>query len=280
MKTIENLYASPGNLRAWLTSIKPPCSSECAAAQSLNWKPFYFIAMTARSGSTMLCSLIKKMGHLGIPDEYLNPRGPFQFHHSKYGGETFEEYLKNIFNQMLAGSDMFGIKTAFLDFFPAASQFNEEIVNFSKFIYLTRMNIYSQAVSLWSATTTQLWHSGDGARSKISLSDYNYSDILLCLTQLLTERVKWETYFALKGIVPLRITYEDLCVNQESVLRSVVNFLGVQISKEQICGVKAETTVLSTDVQREIVDKFKEDIISRGELNKYFSKNGGAIFIL
>jgi len=272
MKTIENLYESPGNLGTWLSSIEPISHSDTSVIQSSNWKPLYFIAMTARSGSTMLCSLIKKLGRLGIPDEYLNPRGPFQMHHSKYGGETFEEYLKNIFNQMPAGSEMLGIKTAFLDFFPAASRFNEEIVKSSKFIYLTRLNIYSQAVSLWSAKKTQLWHSGDGTRSKISLSDYKYSDILICLTQLLAERVKWEAYFSLQGIFPLRITYEDLCVNQESVLYSLVNFLGSQISKEQIHGIKPGTTALSTDAQREIVSKFKEEFNSRGYANEFFSK--------
>jgi LPS sulfotransferase NodH len=269
---ISVILSKPANLEKWLESLRPPAFYQNHINQGGNWKPLYFIAMTARSGSTMLCSLIKKLEHLGTPEEYLNPRGPFQIYHSKYGGENFEEYLKNIFNQMQAESTMLGIKTAFLDFFPVASQFNEKIVEFANFIYLTRLNIYSQSVSLWSAKKTQLWHSEDGTRSKISISDYNYSEILICLTQLLAERIKWETYFAFYGILPHRVAYEDLCANQETVLRSLVNFLGMQISDEKIDGIIPETTVLSTDIQKEIVEKFSEDFISRRETMKYLEK--------
>lgn len=267
MKTLSNLYEAPTDLSKWLETISPPFEI------SKNWKPLYFIAMTARSGSTMLCSTIKKLEQLGSPDEYLNPRGPFQMYHSKFGGETFAEYLNNIFNQTHPKGEMLGIKTAFLDFYPLASRFNEEFVEFSNFIYLTRINIYSQAVSLWSANKTQLWHSYGGTRSRISLSDYNYIEILNCFTQLLDERVKWEAYFALQGISPHRITYENLCANQESVLRSIVNFLGVEVCDKIILGSKPETAALATDVQNEIIFRFKKDFISHRETNKYFEKS-------
>lgn len=271
MKKIENIYSTPTNLRSWLASINPPiCSKITETTQTSNWKPLYFIAMTARSGSTMLCSIIEKLEHLGVPDEYLNPRGPFQMYHSKYGGENFKEYLTNIYEQMPPKSQMLGIKTAFIDFYPIVSNFEKEINEFSKFIYLTRLNIYAQSVSLWSAKKTQLWHSFDETRSKISLDQYNYEEILMCLTQILDERVKWEAYFSLYGITPYRISYEDICANQELVLHSLVDFLGVQINSEKFDAIKPSTTAISSDFQKEIVYKFQEDFIARGELNNFF----------
>jgi LPS sulfotransferase NodH len=272
MKNIQNLYSTPCDLRSWLMSISPVIDSKSNDTRTEKWKPLYFIAMTARSGSTMLCSLIEKLGYCGIPDEYLNPRGPFQENHSKYGGASFKEYLENIYNHVNSNCNMLGIKTAFLDFYPAANYFSEEFNEFSKFIYLTRNNLYAQAVSLWSAEKSKLWHSFDGTRSTISSSQYNYDEISMCLKQLINERVKWEAYFSLYGIIPHRMTYEDLCSNQDSALNSLVEFLGLQIPREKLLNITPSTTALATYIQNDIACKFQKEFINRREENKLIEK--------
>lgn len=260
MKTISDLYAAPGDIAKWLETIPAPLGS------SPNWKPLYFIAITARSGSTMLCSMMEKVGDFGIPDEYLNPRGPFTMYHSKFGGQNIQEYLENIQNRLK--SDVLGIKTAFLDFYPFAALFAQIPPKYANFIYLTRLDVFSQAVSLWSAKKTHLWHSTTGTKSKIEIGDYNYSEIFYTLLQIIEERVKWEIYFSINGIVPLRLNYEDICNNHIKAISSIAVFLGIEISEEFINEIKPTTTILSTENQKLICNKFSEEFISKNDLLK------------
>lgn len=252
MKTIADLYSVPADFTNWVESFTP------MAGSSSKWKPLYFIAMTARSGSTMLCSMMEKIGGFGIPNEYLNPRGPFDMYHSKYGGKNIIEYLENI--RTRSKSHVIGIKTAFLDFYPFATLFTQTLTKYSNFVYLTRLDIYAQAVSLWSAQKTQFWHSTNGTKSEIDLTQYNYSEILITLHRLIEERVKWELYFSLNGTIPLRLNYEEICFNSEKQIYKLAEFLGVDVSPECIQGIQPRTTKLSTNFQKIICEMFKKEI--------------------
>ena len=260
MTTISDLCAAPADLSQWLASLKPPSHS------SLNWKPLYLIAMTARSGSTMLCSMIKQSREFGIPDEYFNPRGPFNTHHARYGGNTIQEYLGSI--RVHSKSTLVGIKTAFVDFYPVANHFSHALQKYANFVYLTRSDIYAQAVSLWSAKKTNLWHSLDGTKSKIDVCHYNYSEILFALQQLIEEKIKWETYFSFQGILPLRLYYEEICSHPEKTIFALAAFLGVRISLEHIHGIRPETTPLSSDAQKNICARFTGDFGANGDAFK------------
>jgi hypothetical protein len=91
-----NLDYCPIALADLLKSVRSPESLRNGISINTNWKPMYIIAMTARSGSTMLCSALQCLPETGKVEEYFNPRGPFQNFHTKYGGSDFSDYLHNI----------------------------------------------------------------------------------------------------------------------------------------------------------------------------------------
>jgi hypothetical protein len=83
--------------------------------RSGHWKPMYLICMTARTGSTMLCSVLERTGLVGVPDEYVNPRGPFPMYYEQVGSGDLRTYFHRVWERNAGPGGIFGIKTPFQD---------------------------------------------------------------------------------------------------------------------------------------------------------------------
>lgn len=237
-----------------------------------NWKPLYFIAMTARSGSTMLCSAMKCIEELGDPAEYFNNRGQLKNFHAKYGGCDFSDYLHNIFNSVGSVSHTLGIKSPYMDFkFMAECPKFTHLLPYVNFVYLTRRDIFAQSVSLWRAKKTNLWHSHTAGKSK-SISkpvSYNYDELAVSLMALLRERICWESLFSLYGLTPLRMAYEDICGNNlKPSVQLLAKSIGFDISEKKLETAEALTTKLGSGKQDETIDRFRSDVLGGGLFDK------------
>ena len=258
--SISSIDSWADDFGQWLASIETTPSLREGVKLRPVWKPLYFVAVTARSGSTMLCSALRRIPGLGHPEEYINARGALQQFHLEFGGRNLAEYLESVFRSRCPASTL-GIKSAYLDFrFLAESLWGPRLADYANFIYLTRRDIYAQAVSLWAARTTAMWHSSDGSLSPVGMDMYSLEALMPELHRLLRERVRWESYFSMARITPLRLVYEDLCTAglAASVL-SIARSIGFDIDPTLLANISASTTKTSADEQEAIARRLRED---------------------
>jgi len=195
----------------------------------------YVLAMTARTGSTLLCALLEQSGLLGRPDEYVNPRGPVQMFYRHHPASNPTQYLSNIARAYQTPNGVFGLKTTFSDLEPVLKAVSlSSLLGPIRFIALEREDMIAQAVSLQMAKASGVWHRradgssvGDGqVRSEALLS---VDSIVGAIDELVRGRLQWERFFALYGIRPLRLTYEQLVAAPAQTIARIAAHVGVEL---------------------------------------------------
>jgi LPS sulfotransferase NodH len=196
----------------------------------------FAVAMLPRTGSTALCSLLARTGLLGMPEEYLNPRGPLQHWSKELKVTDAESYFDSLRRERTTENGVFGLKTTFDDFRPlletsSARAFLGEI----RFIYLTRTDLLSQAISEYMAEESGIWHRDPNGNPLDSTAvkaaddvEFNQEKILQIVDRFVAMQVAWERFFVLYGVSPLRISYEQLCDDAAGVVSRIAAFVGVE----------------------------------------------------
>jgi trehalose 2-sulfotransferase len=233
--------------------------------QNQHWKPLYVICMTARSGSTMLTSILERTRVLGRPDEYINPRGPFQSHYETTGQCDLRTYFHRLWKWYSGPGGIFGIKTPYQDLWPfVRCHLFHEWLRGANCVYLTRENVYEQAVSLVIARQSQVWHRIDGGPTLRTNGSpqFDLPSLRIALSRIVRERALWESLFALHGITPLRLTYEELVQDGRGSpknVRRVIRFLGYDIPEDYPVPGPA-TCKLGGEVNEEWAIRLREEI--------------------
>jgi LPS sulfotransferase NodH len=224
-------------------------------------KKNYILCITERSGSTMFCSLLQQTNSLGMPDEYLNPRGVMQYYLEQYPVDNIVNYFDLLRRHQASGNRVFGIKTNYIDFeILVKEKLIGNLLEPVKFIYLTRQDILLQAISSYIARQSGKWHSFVDEEDNISSQDicYNEEEIIQITNNLLLERAQWELFFNLHSIKPLRITYEDILADTEGSIRDVAKFIGVRI-KTKVNLNMSKTQKLGDLRNQEWADRIRDD---------------------
>ena len=189
----------------------------------------YLIAASPRSGSQLLGSLLTLTGLAGFPDEHFNPwhmgdATNFFPDNLLYG----PEHIQRMIAQHTSANGVFGTKTHFLQVtnFVGLDRLESLYPTPLKYISLSRREIERQGVSLARAEQTDAFNSDMPVKNK---PVYNFYQILQCTREVRVQAKGWETYFYQRQIVPHRVIYEDLVADQESTLRRVLAFLGIDI---------------------------------------------------
>ena len=199
-------------------------------------KKNYIICFTERAGSTMLCSLLKKTGFLGIPEEYVNPRGVMQHYLKQYPALDTLQYFDLLRRNQVSPNCVFGMKTSFPDFEPLLAEgIVAKLLSPIKFIYLTRQDIILQAISSYVARHSGLWHAFKNQSESQSVSQaikYEETKILKLVDKLILERLQWERFFTLYSIEPLRITYEGILEDTNKTVQSILAFMDEKINTQ------------------------------------------------
>jgi hypothetical protein len=193
--------------------------NECAITRSS-----VIFAMTARVGSTGLTSILHKNMGFNFIEEIFNGRGVADNLINKNGIKTFFEYMKFI-NEYHA-SKVFSFKTCWADFeFLAAGNLYKTLFPNSRFVFLDRVDIEAQAVSLFAASKTGLWH-----RQKNADFDYpehvslDRDDIDRCLWQLFQEKLMWCAFFQDNTIMPLTLIYEMINGDPSAAVEAIFKY--------------------------------------------------------
>ena len=118
----------------------------------------FIIAMTPRSGSSYLCDLMGASGRLGQPGEFLNPEFlPALL--QRCPAEKPAEFLSHVLKERMSRNGVSGLKASWFQFANFLDLLDDEhCLGGIRFISLRRADTVAQAVSLFTATRTQVFH--------------------------------------------------------------------------------------------------------------------------
>ena len=188
----------------------------------------YIIAITARSGSTWLAHLLKSTNICGNPQEIFNAEA-IRFPPNMSGATDF----RRVFEHQVTSNTLdhtFGFEVNFEKFnqlLELASLQGVFLDNKFKFVYLTRRDLLSQAISVMSAMKTGVWHKFIGrVTNKDTQCDHiDERAIWHWILSFLQEERRWETFFNRNNLTPLRLTYEDLVTNPALQVARIISYL-------------------------------------------------------
>ena len=181
----------------------------------------YVIAMTPRSGSSYLCDLLARSKVFGCPGEQLNT----DFIPSvlqAIPATNADTYLRNNLRHSQTPNGVSGIKASWFqlsDFLPLLAQ--PDVLTSFKYISLLRKDTVLQAISLYRATATGVFHtniehSGEALRSLGELP-FDYAKIDYWHRHIVLQQQGWEAFFRERGITPLGRIAEHLGVPTDGV---------------------------------------------------------------
>jgi LPS sulfotransferase NodH len=194
------------------------------------YKKCYLIAITARSGSTMLCDILTHSNLVGNPKEYFNP-SMLKSHGidiDDFEPADFVGYFDKITTENTTDG-CFGIKLNFhqAKYFIGAGVF-ELLFPEPKIINLFRRNILKQAISLDIAVQTNQFHSFQKSNRNITDITFNYRSILTRINSIYNDESGWIQFLDVKCYSYIKLYYEDLLSELDFNVKTIFSLLGVQ----------------------------------------------------
>jgi trehalose 2-sulfotransferase len=204
----------------------------------------YWVCFTPRTGSALLCQLLRTTGVAGRPEEYFwrdnEPRYRAQWHVT-----TYHDYLARALEEGTTPNGLFGAKvgtgvylTHFLHQLWTLPQFAEStLASWSilsalfpdlKCIWLTRRNKVRQAVSWWKAVQSDVWvQYTTAAPSPGAPLTYHFAAIDHLVNESVMREAAWAECFATWQITPLTVVYEDFIENYAGTVARILRYLAV-----------------------------------------------------
>ena len=213
----------------------------------------YVICTSPRSGSTLLCQLLTQTGKAGVPNSHFHTprlaswRAALALDKINFPSRRAAlcTTLKAVKIKGMSDTGIFGLRIQQGSFEYLISQLAlahpdksthrklfEAAFGKTLFIYLRRENTLEQAISCVKAMQTGLWHqSADGSEfERLSPPKELFFDpdaISAHIDEFSQANATWQDWFATQAISPLEITYEQLALNPEQLLQTVMDELGV-----------------------------------------------------
>lgn len=194
----------------------------------------YLLCGTPRTGSTLLCSLLRSTGVLGRPESYF--REPDEAAWSATlglpdvgGAGDASDYRAFVHavraaattpNGVFAARVMWGAVQRMVDGLhgsPSESDLAvlERALGRLEFVYVRRLDAIGQAVSWCRAEQTGFWQDGD-ATGRLPSFDLAYlKDLLSTIGQ---HNAAWQRWFQRQHVRPLVVTYEEVVQQPESTV--------------------------------------------------------------
>jgi LPS sulfotransferase NodH len=193
----------------------------------------YVIAMTPRSGSSFLADVMASTRVLGMPDEFLESEFIPKIL-EVVPARNADEYLRNVLKRRQSKNGVSGLKASWFQYRNFCGALNERpVIRQFRYIYLTRRNLEEQAVSLYKATETKVFHT-NVAHSEEALQmsrslEYRFDKIDYWYRHIAAQERGWKEFFISSKITPLTITYEDIRDDVTSVIKRIAAFLKLDI---------------------------------------------------
>ncbi|MFT3988768.1 Stf0 family sulfotransferase [Aestuariivirga sp.] len=242
----------------------------------------YIICGTPRTGSTLLCGLLK-MAKAGAPHSFYRRQNIAEWAESwgvpapgtVSGAEFDTAYLQAAIRAGRGGTDIFGMRlmkenlgevSGILDrMFPGLPSDKarlERAFGQIAYLHLSREDKLAQAVSLIKAQQTGLWHvAPDGTEIERVAPpqelQYDSGRIARELAALEGYDAAWNTWFATQGINPIRIGYQALAAAPAATLSTICGKLG--LPAPALHDVKPEVAILADATSLDWMRRFRAE---------------------
>ena len=217
----------------------------------LNKRTAYIICSNPRSGTTLLCDMLKQTGVAGRPNSFFREKslkdwceewgvaGPIDRLDDGFSNRFFAA----IERERRGDNGVLGIRIMGPDrqlscewLARRHSALGTDAARFdaafgpTRYIHLSRQDKLAEAVSYLRAEQTGLWHGKpDGSDlEKIAPTEpdgYDAEKISARMAELTQYDREWLGWFEQENLQPLRMTYEALAENPLDCLREVLNFI-------------------------------------------------------
>lgn len=240
----------------------------------------YLICSTPRTGSTLLCALLKSTGVAGQPESYFRKQDQLRW--AKAWGLGSSATGKLVFSDFVdasiaAGSSDNGVFAARIMWATMAELVNDLSKTFeystssdsallsrvfgnTRFVYIQRDDVVAQAVSLLRAEQTDLWHitgQSDSEPQQIQ-PHYDFTQIRQNVLELQQHNVAWCHWFRQQEIKPFFVHYEQLAASPTAVTHRVLDFLGIERPTESWGNVSNKR--MSDEINLEWVQRYRIDL--------------------
>ncbi|MFZ2727241.1 MAG: Stf0 family sulfotransferase [Methylococcaceae bacterium] len=191
----------------------------------------YIIAITPRSGSSYLSDVMTHTENLGSPAELLS-QTVISNVLKTISGRNPDDYLRNAMRLRKSRNSVAGLKASWFQFrnFKDCVTDKNYLVDF-KYIYLIRRDLNAQAVSLYRATASNVFHTNikhsEEAINKLNALEYDFNEIKKWHKHIVDQEQGWQKFFYENSIVPLCIFYEDIEADILAVLKRIAHYIGV-----------------------------------------------------
>lgn len=215
----------------------------------------YMLCTSPRSGSTLMCRLLRDTGVAGHPLSYFFESRPAAWAERHGGGPVSEPpskaELEAVFDAIRdkgrGSGQMFGVRqqahsnralfAALTSLYPKLDgdvARLEAVFGPMRFIFLNRADKVAQAVSYLKAEQSGLWHMrADGTElerlSAPSEPVYDRAALSKAVAEFEGYAADWEAWFGANGVTPLRLTYDEVSGSPVEALRRVLSHLELDL---------------------------------------------------
>ncbi len=221
----------------------------------------YLVCATPRSGSTLLCEMLRETGRAGRPLEHFEilrhsslPRQPREyFDGPRVAGvrerlppaapgaakqEAPDAWWARILAEGRSPNNVWGGKLMWGHVDDLLSRARElpglgdadlqsairALVGEARLVSVTRADKVAPAVSLWRALQTQAWRADAASHAS---AQYDFAAIDHLVEQLERDERAWKDWFDQVRAEPMRVSYDNLDGDADEVVGRVLRFLGL-----------------------------------------------------
>jgi LPS sulfotransferase NodH len=241
----------------------------------------YLVCATQRSGSTLLCELLKGTGVAGCPEEFFEavhatgrpptPRdygidldakpGPVPSYSSLEGIDDYARHIERTLELGTTPNGVFGAKVMFSQLADIAElaaplTFPDFLGEEPRYVRVTRTDRASQAVSLWTALQTQAWAAAHERPEDVAHYDFESIDKLAAWFD--EQERGWDRYLEKRD--PLELTYDEIAGDLKDAVRRVLVHLDLDPTPAD--SVEPPMERQADERSQEWVDRYRREVIA------------------
>lgn len=203
----------------------------------------YIIASTQRSGTHLLCSILRSTGTAGSPDEFFLSK-PGETWEKRSGAPSRDRYIERVLQDNTGANGVFGAVVMW-SYFERMLQMLQEIREHNtfsgaeliaelftrpKYIWMRRRNRVEQAVSWAVACQTGVWAQIVGTTPRPDATPkFDFKVIDEWCNRIAAHEANWANYFRENQIEPLVLYYEDVVASHRTAAERVLQFLALPL---------------------------------------------------
>ena len=201
----------------------------------------YVIASIQRSGTHLLCSILRSTGMAGSPEEHFLSK-PGETWEKRWDAPSRLACVQRVLQQNTAADGVFGTVVMWSYFermlrmlqeIPAYKNLNgaqllAAVFRKPKYIWMRRRNHVEQAVSWAMACQTGVWaQKAEEKPQPRAIPKFDFKVIDEWCNRIATQEAAWGNYFRENQIEPLVLFYEDVVASHRAAAERVLEFLGL-----------------------------------------------------